>query len=246
MTIDGPFYIGSNDKSLFLTVRKDNRVFAVKFPETLATNEPRPSLFYILSTDNPAQPHQFSIMYIPEEDNEKGEERKTIQSIPQYLTVSTNWRGYCRGPLKLKSDARSSNATFTLASRTRKVSSGVSIAPWTSHHDAFFIRCITKRFQRHSYLAVVRQCDPTTKNRKKRNKKSLCRAIRDLWVKRKKKTEADPWVLRCMPSKAQEDRDDVFMLFRIFPREYKHEDFSTVPARETTARDTIQHCITLV
>lgn len=243
--------------------KKSYRVYAVKNSQKKQQNPgdggsqacqsgvpgPKPSLFHILPTDNPSHPHEFFITYIGEEElrketndvtgssaegkESKEENYRKIHRTPRYLTAPTNWRGFYGDLLELKFNGRSANASFTLVNRVMRLSHGVSTAPWISHHDTYFIRCNTKPFAKHSYLAVVQQCDPTTMKKEgatRRDKKPIRQVLSDLFREKGKqrdeeKRARDPWLMRCMPSKAQEDREDVSMLFRLLPKYYlKHTE----------------------
>ena len=251
----GPFYIATNDESMLLSVGEEQKdgqnmtyvVHAIKNPKTArpgaeeSSQTAKPALFHVLPTDNPAQPHEFFLTYIPDhplgakdtaieaksvesptpkhEDEDVDEEKKPVKVKlpPRYLTAPTNERGFCEGPLELKMNVRKSNAAFTLVNRVLKVSRPVSTAPWVSSRDAYFIKCSTKLLSRHSYLAVVKKCES-----KPAPASDLEQQTRwnKLWNGPKRISDQPSWVLRCMPSTNQEDRDDVSMLFRLLPSGY--------------------------
>ena len=193
-------------------------------PNGEEADEDKPALFHVLPTDNPSHPHEFFITHIPNEPQKKavgsaqeGDKDKP-HSTPRYLTAPSNWRGFCQGPLELKLNVRRTNAAFTLVNRVMRSSRAASTAPWISSRDAYFLKCATKPFSRHAYLAVVKQY---THIRDSANKLKL----------------SSSWVLRCMPTKYQEDRDDVSMLFRLLPCTYLQTEASdaTTKTKSTEA-----------
>ena len=255
----GPFYIATNDESMLLSVGEEQKdgqnmtyvVHAIKNPKTVqpgvigTSQAAKPALFHVLPTDNPAQPHEFFLTYIPDhpqgakdtdkkkpevksvesptpmredEDTDKeGKEPVDIKLPPRYLTAPTNMRGFCEGPLELKMNVRKSNAAFTLVNRVLKVSRPVSTAPWVSSRDAYFIKCSTKLLSRHSYLAVVKKCESKPVPASDLEQQTRWEKVKHkVWKGPLVKSPDPSWVLRCM-RKNQEDRDDVSMLFRLLP-----------------------------
>ena len=226
-------------------------VHAVKNPKTAlqgaeeTSQTAKPALFHVLPTDNPAQPHEFFLTYIPDHplgakdtaieaesvdgptpkhEGEDIDEEKIpvdMKLPPRYLTAPTNMRGFCQGPLELKMNVRKSNAAFTLVNRVLRVSRPVSTAPWVSSRDAYFIKCSSKLLSRHSYLAVVKQCEFKPVPASDLEQQTRWEKVKHkLWKGPPGKPPDPSWVLRCMPSTNQEDRDDVSMLFRLLPSGY--------------------------
>ena len=222
-------------------------VHAVKNPKTAlqgaeeTSQTAKPALFHVLPTDNPAQPHEFFLTYIPDHplgakdtaieaesvdgptpkhEGEDVDEEKIpvdMKLPPRYLTAPTNMRGFCQGPLELKMNVRKSNAAFTLVNRVLRVSRPVSTVPWVSSRDAYFIKCSSKLLSRHSYLAVVKKCESTLAPASDLEKQTRWNKQ---WNGPKRVSDQPSWVLCCMPSINQEDRDDVSMLFRLLPSGY--------------------------
>ena len=232
-------------------------VHAVENPKTArqgaeeTSQTAKPALFHVLPTDNPAQPHEFFLTYIPEnpqandadkkrpeaesvekftpkregedadKDKEGGKKPVDMKLPPRYLTAPTNLRGFCEGPLELKMNVRKSNAAFTLVNRVLKVSRPVSTAPWVSSRDAYFIKCSTKLLSRHSYLAVVKKCVSKPVPASDLEQQTRWEKVKHkLWKGPKRISDKPSWVMRCMPSTSQEDRNDVSMLFRLLPSGY--------------------------
>ena len=217
-------------------------VHAVKNPKTArqgavgTSQAAKPALFHVLPTDNPAKPHEFLLTYIPDNPQAKDADKKkpevksvesptpmcedNIKLPPRYLTAPIDIHGFCKGPLELKMNVRKSNAAFTLVNRVPRVSRPVSTVPWVSGRDAYFIKCSTRLLSRHSFLAVVKQCESKPVPASDLEQQTRWEKVKHkVWKGPLGKSPDPSWVLRCM-RKNQEDRDDVSMLFRLLPSGY--------------------------